>query len=73
MSAPKFVHDDIVTLVRKDKIGTVREVHQTASGYAYSIELRTNAGEIIDAAEDELALLKIANNDEFGFALRYIT
>jgi hypothetical protein len=73
MRAPKFVHDDIVTLVHENKIGTVKEVHQTGAGYAYSIQLRTNGGEFIDAAEDELALLKIANSDETGFAIRYIT
>jgi hypothetical protein len=73
MSSPRFVHDDIVKLVRRGEIGTVREVHQTGNGFVYAVHLRTNAGEMIDVAEEELDLLKIANNDETGFAIRYIT
>ena len=73
MNAPRFVHDDIVTVVRRGEIGTIKEVHQTGSGFVYAVHLRTDAGEMIDVAEEELALLKIANSDETGFAIRYIT
>ena len=73
MNAPRFVHDDIVTVVRRGEIGTIKEVHQTGSGFVYAVHLRTDAGGMIDVAEEELALLKIPNSDETGFAIRYIT
>jgi hypothetical protein len=73
MNAPRFVHDDIVKVVRRGQIGTVKEVHQIENGFVYAVHLRTDAGEMIDVAEEELALLKIANSDETGFAIRYIT
>jgi hypothetical protein len=73
MNAPRFVHDDIVRVVRRGQIGTIKEVHQTGTGFVYAVHLRTDAGEMIDVAEEELALLKIANSDETGFAIRYIT
>jgi hypothetical protein len=73
MNAPRFVHDDIVRVVQRGQIGTVMEIHQTGNGYVYAVHLRTDAGELIDVAEEELALLKIANSDETGFAIRYIT
>jgi hypothetical protein len=73
MNAPRFVHDDVVRVVRTGQIATVKEVHQTGNGYVYAVHLRTDAGEMIDVAEEELALLKIANGDETGFAIRYIT
>jgi hypothetical protein len=73
MNVPRFVHDDIVRVVRRGQIGTIKEVHQTGTGFVYGVHLRTDAGEMIDVAEEELALLKIANSDETGFAIRYIT
>jgi hypothetical protein len=73
MNAPRFVHDDIVKVVRRGEIGTIKEVHQTGSGFVYAVHLRTDTGEVIDVAEEELALLKIANSEETGFAIRYIT
>jgi hypothetical protein len=73
MNAPRFVYDDIVRVVRRGQIGTIKEVHQTGTGFVYAVHLRTDAGEMIDVAEEELALLKIANGDETGFAIRYIT
>jgi hypothetical protein len=72
MSAPKFVHDDIVT-VKAGQIGTVKEVHQSGTGYVYGVQLRTATAVQIDVAEDELQLVKIANADETGFAIRYIS
>jgi hypothetical protein len=72
MSAPKFVHDDIVT-VKAGQIGTVKEVHRSGTGYVYGVQLRTPTALQIDVAEDELQLVKIANAGETGFAIRYIS
>jgi hypothetical protein len=72
MAAPRFIHDDVVQ-VKTGAIGTVKEVHQRVSGYIYGVQLRTDAGEQIDVPEAELELVKIANSDETGFHLRYIT
>jgi hypothetical protein len=72
MSAPKFLHDDLVK-VRTGQVGTVTEVHQTRESYVYRLQLRTAAAEEIDVPESELQLVKIANDDETGFAIRYIT
>jgi len=73
MSTPRFVHDDIVKLIQTGQIGTVREVHRIGDGYVYGVELRTDAGEHVSAPEAELELVKIANDDETGFTIRYIT
>jgi len=73
MSAPRFVHDDIVTLTETGKIGTVKEVHQTGNAYVYGIQLKTAASETVNVPEAELELVKIANEDETGLHIRYIT
>jgi hypothetical protein len=72
MTAPKFIHDDVVR-VQTGAIGTVKEVHQRVSGYIYGVQLRTDACEHIDVPEAELELLKIANDDETGLHIRYVT
>jgi ribosomal 30S subunit maturation factor RimM len=73
MSTPRFVHDDIVTLTETGQIGTVKEVHQTGSEYVYGIQLKTAACETVEVPEAQLELVKIANEDETGFHIRYIT
>jgi hypothetical protein len=72
MRAPKFLHDDIVK-VGTGPVGTVKEVHQTRDSYVYRVQLRTAAAEQIDLPETELELVELANADETGFAIRYIT
>jgi hypothetical protein len=72
MSTPRFVHDDIVRLTT-GQIGTVKEVHQNGNDYVYGVQLRTEACEHINVAEADLALVKIANADETGFHIRYIS
>jgi len=73
MSTPRFVHDDIVTLTETAQIGTVKEVHQTGGEYVYGIQLKTAACETVNVPEAELELVKIANEDETGLHIRYIT
>ena len=72
MSTPRFIHDDIVRLAT-GQIGTVKEVHQTGSAYVYGIQLKTAACETVNVPEAELELVKIANEDETGLHIRYIT
>jgi hypothetical protein len=73
MSTPRFVHDDVVKLIETGQIGTVKEVHQIGAGYVYGVQLRTDAAEHVNTPEAELELVKIANDDETGFTIRYIT
>jgi hypothetical protein len=73
MSTPRFVHDDIVTLTETGQIGAVKEVHQTGSVYVYGIQLKTAACETVNVPEAELELVKIANEDETGLHIRYIS
>jgi hypothetical protein len=73
MREPRFVHDDIVRLVHEDRIGTIKEVHQTDKGYLYVLQLRTGTAQYIKAPEADLELLKMANAGETGFHIRYIT
>lgn len=73
MSAPRFVHEDIVKVVATDQVGSVMEVHQTGDTYVYGIQLRMDPPRHIDVPEAELQLLKIANADETGLHIRYIT
>ena len=73
MSTPRFLHDDIVTLTETGQIGTVQEVHQAGSAYVYGIQLKAAACDSVNVPEAELELLKIANEDETGLHIRYIT
>lgn len=66
------MHDDIVKVIKSGETGTVKEVRQSDQGYIYGVKLSTAGGQI-DVAEDELELVKIANDDETGFAIRYIS
>jgi hypothetical protein len=72
MSTPKFLHDDLVT-IPTGQVGTVKEVHEIEGTFVYKVQLRTQATEQFDVPETELALVKIANDDETGFAIRYIS
>ncbi len=73
MGAPKFIHDDIVTLTETGQVGTVKEVHEAGSAYVYGLELKTAACETVSVPEAGLALVKIANEDETGIHIRYIS
>ena len=73
MSTPRFVHDDIVTVTETGQIGTIKEVHQTSGAFVYGVQLKTAACEAVNVPEAELELVKIANEDETGLHLRYIT
>jgi hypothetical protein len=73
MSMPRFVHEDMIRVIPTGQVGTVREVHQIGDGYVYGVQLRTDTGRYVEVPEAELELLKIANADETGLHIRYIT
>jgi hypothetical protein len=73
MTTPRFMHDDIVELTQTGQIGTVKEVQQIENGFLYGVQLRAEAAELIDVPEVELKPVKIANADETGFHIRYIS
>jgi hypothetical protein len=73
VSKPRFVHDDVVKLVRANQVGTVKEVQQTDTGYRYGIEIRTDPPRYVKLPEAELEPVKRANADETGLHIRYIT
>jgi hypothetical protein len=72
MDTPKFVHGDTVKLAETGQLGTVSSVHQTGNQAVYSVRLKTTAG-LIEVPEGDLELVKIANDDETGLHIRYIT
>jgi hypothetical protein len=72
MDTPKFVHGDTVKLAETGQLGTVSSVHQTGNETVYSVRLET-AAEPIKVSEGDLKLVKIANDDETGLHIRYIT
>lgn len=73
MSTPRFVHEDMIRVIPTGQIGMVMEVHQIGDGYVYGIRLRTDPARYVEVPEAELELLRIANADETGLHIRYIT
>jgi hypothetical protein len=73
MKTAKFVHNDTVKVTGTGQIGTVNEVRQIANGNLYSVKLSEDECSHIYVPEAELELVKIANDDETGLRVRYIT
>ena len=69
----KFVHGDIVKVIPTGETGTVRGVRESDNRYVYGVQLGENAATETEVAEDTLELVKKANDDETGFAIRYIS
>jgi hypothetical protein len=68
----KFAHDDIVKVIETGESGIVKSFHEDKSGYVYGVQLGGGPTETA-VPEDALELVKIANDDETGFAVRYIS
>ncbi len=68
----KFAHDDIVKVVKTGETGIVKSFHEDENGCVYGVQLGEPAIETA-VPEDSLELVKIANDDETGFAVRYIS
>jgi hypothetical protein len=73
MSTPKFLHGDTVKLAATGQLGTVDSVREIGERYVYSVKLETETGEHTEVPEADLELIKIANADETGLHIRYIT
>lgn len=66
----KFAHDDIVKVI---ETGIIKSFHQDENGFVYGVQLGRGAATETGVPEDELELVKIANDVETGFAVRYIS
>ena len=71
-ASTKFAHDDTVTIIETGETGRVKGVRQEKEGYVYQVQVSESAQQV-DVPEDGLKLLKIANDQEKGFAIRYIS
>ena len=60
-------------MVATEQVGTVMEVRRTGDTYVYGIELRMEPPQHIEVPEADLELVKIANADETGLHIKYIT
>jgi hypothetical protein len=69
----KFAHGDIVKVIPTGETGTGKGVRESDNRYVYGVQLGENAATETDVAEDKLELVKKANDDETGFAIRYIS
>jgi hypothetical protein len=69
----KFAHDDIVKVVETGETGIVKSFHEDENGYVYGVQLGGKPAIETAVPEDALELVKIANDDETGFAVRYIS
>ena len=69
----KFAHDDIVKVMETGETGIVKSFHEDKDGYVYGVQLGGGPATETAVPEDALALVKIANDDETGIAVRYIS
>jgi hypothetical protein len=73
MAQPRFLHDDVVKLAGQEQVGTVKGVEEIDDHYVYKVQAKGTSAGIVTVSESDLELVRIANNEETGFALRYIT
>ncbi len=69
----KFAHDDIVKVIETGETGIVKSFREDECGYVYGVLFGGGQAAETAVREDALALVKIANDDETGFAIRYIS
>jgi hypothetical protein len=69
----KFAHDDIVKVIETGETGIIKSFHQDENGFVYGVQLGRGPATETPVPEDGLELVKIANDDETGFAVRYIS
>jgi hypothetical protein len=71
--ASKFAHGDLVKVISTGETGTVKGVRESGHRYFYGVQLGEETAADTDVPEGELELVKKANDDETGFAIRYIS
>jgi hypothetical protein len=69
----KFAHDDIVKVIETGETGIVKSFHEDERGYVYGVQCGGEPAREAAVPEGALELVKIANDDETGFAMRYIS
>ncbi len=69
----KFARDDIVKVIKTGETGIVKSFHEDENGYVYGVQLGGAPAIETAVPEDAVELVKIANDDETGFAVRYIS
>lgn len=69
----KFAHSDIVKIISSGDTGTVTTSRESESGLVYTVQLTHDPAIEIDQLEDGIELVKRANEDETGLAIRYIS
>jgi hypothetical protein len=72
-TSSKFAQGDVVKVIETGELGIVKSFHRDENGFVYGVQL--GRGPAIETAmpEDALELVKTANDDETGFAVRYIS
>jgi hypothetical protein len=69
----KFAYDDIVKVIETGETGIVKSFHEDEKGAVYGVQLGGEPATESVVPEDALELVKIANEGETGFDLRYIS
>jgi hypothetical protein len=69
----KFAHADVVKVIETGETGIVKSFQQDETGFVYGVQLGGGPATETAVPEDALELVKIANDDETGFAVRYIS
>jgi hypothetical protein len=66
----KFAHADVVKVIETGETGIVKSFQQDETGFVYGVQLGGGPATETAVPEDALELVKIANDDETGFAVR---
>lgn len=69
----KFAYHDVVKVIETGETGIIKNCHEDEHGYTYGVQLGGGAATETAVREDALELVKMANEDETGFAIRYIS
>ncbi len=69
----KFAHDDIVKVIETGETGIIKSVHDDENGHVYGVQFAKEPATETAVPENALELVKIANEAETGFHIRYIS
>jgi hypothetical protein len=69
----KFAHGDVVKVIETGELGIIKSFHQNENGFVYGVQLGRGPAIETAVSEDALELVKTANDDGTGFAVRYIS
>lgn len=69
----KFIHDDVVKVTETGEAGLIKGFHQDEDRIIYTVRLQRDPAIEVAVPEEALELVKIANDDETGLSMRYVT